>query len=327
MRKLLLSSLLICGLALPLAARADEPLDDVSAKAAQLESSLGKLRDTTPEAADLMVQLANLYQADGRVFGLIRVTETFVTKHSGGAEHREMMLKLIDGLLAMSRNKELVATCRQYLGRYSNDPQCARLEKIVATALEQLGDRQHAAEMCVGIWQRQKDTPDGRGHGVKAIWLYSSLNSPEGFSKAGEQAEAMLDTLPAGELANEVGYQGVQNWRRVGNWAKSNVIGNKILAKNVPMTPGELRDLHYYMAESFAAQNQLANAVDSMPQSPGAGRSGRPGCPDAQLDARGQCDARRNRAGSQRVSAEVSESARPLPDAQLRGPRIPAGDE
>ncbi len=264
MRKVFWPLLAICTLALPLAAWADEPLDDVSAKAAQLESSLGKVRDTSPEAADLLIQLANLYQADGRVFGLIRVTETFVTKHSGRAEHREMMLKLIDGLLAMSRNKELVATCRQYLGRYPNDPLCARLEKLVATALEQLGDRQHAAETCVSVWQRQKDTPEGRGYGAKAIGLYISLNTNEGFAKAGETAEALLDTLPAGEFANEVGYQGVHQWRRVGNWAKSNVIANKLLAKNVPMTPGELRDLHYTISENYGNQNQLANAIDSL---------------------------------------------------------------
>jgi TolA-binding protein len=249
----------------PAAGKAAEAgLDDVSAQAAKLEAALAKLRDSSPDAADLLVQLADLYYADGRVFGLIRVSETFVTKHSSHPKHRDMMVKLIDALLAMSRNKELTATSRQFLTRYPNDNECLRIEKIVAAAFEQLGDRMHAADTCMAIWQRQKGAPEGRNYGAKAIGLYMSLNSAEGFIKAAEAAELVLEPLPPGEFAVEIGMQGFHNWRRVNNWAKSNVAGNKILAKNLPLAPGELRDLHYLMSENYSNQNQRANAVESL---------------------------------------------------------------
>ena len=59
-----------------------EAPDEVSQQASQLEASLGKYRDTSPEAGNLMVQLADLYFNNGRALGLVRVTQTFTTAHT-----------------------------------------------------------------------------------------------------------------------------------------------------------------------------------------------------------------------------------------------------
>src|SRR5437868_2387219 len=88
---------------------AQEPqTDKVSQEAGKLEAELGKFKDTSPEAADILVKLVDVYHADARAFGLIRAGQKFVAAHPTDARHKAVMLKLIDGLEAMSRNKDLV---------------------------------------------------------------------------------------------------------------------------------------------------------------------------------------------------------------------------
>ena len=58
---------------LPAIAASQEDVRRVSKQAATLEAELGKYKDTTPEAAEAMVKLVDLYHADGRLFGLVRV--------------------------------------------------------------------------------------------------------------------------------------------------------------------------------------------------------------------------------------------------------------
>ena len=304
---------LACG---PVVRAAEEKLDEVSAQAQKLEADIAKLRDTSPEAADLLVKLADLYYGDGRVFGLIRVTETFVTKHSTHPKHREMMVKLIDGLLAMSRNKELTATCRQFLLRYPDDKECLRHEKDPGLRAGADGRPCPGRRRVRGDLAAPQRHARGRTLGVHAIWLYTSLSTADSFIKAAEQAEAMLDVLPAGEFAVETGNQSFLNWRRVGNWAKANVVGNKMLAKNLPFAPNDLRDLHYWMGEGYSALNQR-QCDRELPQMPGARGSVRPACPHDRRNELGRFHPGRNGTGGQRVRAEISGSAGPPRHAQL----------
>ena len=53
----------------------------VNQRATQLEGELGKFKATAPEAANVMVELADLYHQHGRVLGLIRVAQTFTAAH------------------------------------------------------------------------------------------------------------------------------------------------------------------------------------------------------------------------------------------------------
>ena len=102
------------------AAYGQEPpvVDAVGQQAAALEADLGKFKDSTPEAAEVMVKLADLYYRDGRLFGLVRVAEKFVASHPTDPRHSAMMLKLIDAQQGLSRNKDLAATVRQFIARY-----------------------------------------------------------------------------------------------------------------------------------------------------------------------------------------------------------------
>ena len=102
----ILSFILCTALASSLGAQG---VDEVSQQASQLESELGKVRDTSPEAAELLLKLVDLYYANGRAFGLISAGQKFVINHGGNARHAKVMLRLIDGLQITSRNKELIS--------------------------------------------------------------------------------------------------------------------------------------------------------------------------------------------------------------------------
>src|SRR5262245_8607727 len=96
---LCLAVLLVSSSALLQETRAQQAeVSPADAKINQLESNLSKLRDTSPEAAAVMLELVDAYHAEGRVFGLIRVGQTFVTAFTQHPQHRAIMLKLLDGL-------------------------------------------------------------------------------------------------------------------------------------------------------------------------------------------------------------------------------------
>ena len=99
-------------------APADGDIDAVGKQAANLETQLAKLSASSKDAAELQLKLIDLDYENGRPFGLVRTGQTFVSQHSAHPRHKEAMLKLIDGLQAMSRNKELTASIRQFLQRF-----------------------------------------------------------------------------------------------------------------------------------------------------------------------------------------------------------------
>src|SRR3982751_4839037 len=98
-------------------------IDEISRQASQLEADLGKVRDTSPEAAEVMLKLIDLYHEQGRVYGLVRVGQQFIAAHVTHPRHKMAMLKLLDGLQATSRNKEVTAVCRQFLTRHPDVPE------------------------------------------------------------------------------------------------------------------------------------------------------------------------------------------------------------
>ena len=138
--------------------------DGVTAQASALEAELAKYNDTAPEAADVLVKLTALYHKHGRVFGLLRAGQRFVTAHPSDKRHPAVMLQLIDGLEISSRNKELTALCRQFLTRYPKAPQCPDIEIRLAATLHQLNDRIAAADADTAVFHRQPATLVGQQH-------------------------------------------------------------------------------------------------------------------------------------------------------------------
>ena len=253
--------------ALPLTAQTPQESDAaINQQATQLEGELGKFKATAPEAANAMVKLADLYHQHGRVLGLIRVAQTFTAAHPADQRHQQMMLKLMDGLEVMSRTKDLIVACRQYLERYPNAPQAAQIEVRLARTLLESKDRESAAAAHRVVWKRHRATPIGRAHGVQALRLYLDQLGAEFVMQGAELAEEMYDALPKGEFSRQVGWRAFESWRRIREYAKSNVVGNKMLQRNVFVDPPEKRRLFYAMGENHASQGQHRNAYTAYGQ-------------------------------------------------------------
>lgn len=235
-------------------------LDAVSQEAAKLEANLNKFKDTSSEAAELLVKLTDLYHLHGRVFGLIRAGQRFSAAHPSDPRNQAVMLKLIDGLEAMSRHKELTVSIRQFIQKYPTAPQNVELEARLAKALDKLGDRAKAAETYRAMWQRQPNV-NGRKFGEAAVTRLNNGSQQEIFDGC-VLAEEMLDKLPAGEFTKLLAANAHYRWRQYGQWAKANTLGAKMLAKGLPYTPEETRELHRMQGEQFNYLGQYANAAN-----------------------------------------------------------------
>lgn len=247
---------LMCSLLIsPAAAQ----LDDVSKKATQLEADLNKLLDTSPKAGQVMAELVKLYHDNGRAFGLIRTGQKFMASQPAHRQHREIMLKLLDGLVVMSRNKDIVATSRQFLGRYGKDKSAIDVGLTLARTLRIMNQNKEAAAAYEDTWQR-----DPKGHrdaGIQAVKIYGELNNTQGFKDAARLSHAMFDKLPNDAFAAETAWQAFHFYRRFGDAINSNVVGNKILSRKLPLDIQRKASLHETMAENYWNNSQRANAI------------------------------------------------------------------
>ena len=235
----------------------------VSKQAGALEAEVGKYKDSAPEAAEALVKLTTLYHSNGQVFGLIRAAQRFVSAQPTDPRHADVMLKLLDGLEALSRTKDFTVVARQFLVRYPQAAQCADVEERLAYSLDKLGEKQRAGEAFRDRWRRQPNAT-GRRFAERAAVLLGEAGG-DGIVQGAELLEDMFDKLPKDEYARQAGMRAVAEWRRISQWAKANVIGNKLLASGIAVPqPEELRELHRQMAEHFGYLGQYANAVDSL---------------------------------------------------------------
>ena len=237
-------------------------IDAIGKQAATLEAQLAKASSTSKESAEVQLKLIDLYHEHGRPFGLVRSAQTFVGLHTTHPRHKDAMLKLIDGLLATGRNKELIATGRQFLQRHPADSACAGIERWLAVLLRRTNDYLSTAAIQESHWKRVGGTPEGWRSGREAITLYLAINTPETLGKAAALGEEMLDKLPAGGPATAAGWYAVDAQERLSQWAKANQVATKLLAKSPPADPRNVQSLHYRIAENYSRLTQRVNAVE-----------------------------------------------------------------
>ncbi len=246
-----------CSINLP----AQDALDAISRQATQLEAELGKYNDNTPDAADVMVKLVDLYHGDGRVFGLVRIGNRFVSTHPTDRRHQDVMLKMIDGLQAMSRNKDMIVACRQFLTRYPKSPQCSDVEIRLADTLAMEADKEAAAEAFHAIWNRHKNSPTGRRAAVRAIERYTSSGNDQ-IAIGAELAEQVLNAT-AGSFARNIGIRSMDSWSRINKWAESNRVAATLLQKKLIKDPERVRAIHMQMGDNYSRLAQHTNSARS----------------------------------------------------------------
>ena len=250
-------------LAATAAAQDTPPADTVSPRAAKLEAELSRYKPGSPDAAAVLLQLLDLYHDNGRVFGLIRAGQTFVGTQPSHPRHADAVLKLLDGLTALSRHKEIVVTARQFLERHPTHARAGHVEGLLARALRTTGDRAAAGETFEALWRRLGNTPQGRQAAVDAFQLYVALGTVDAYGKAAKLAEALFDQGPASDFGAQAGQMAVLYWNYAQQWAKAVAVGTKILAKSAPADKDALRDLHLALAQDYARLAQHANAADN----------------------------------------------------------------
>lgn len=236
--------------------------DAVDREATRLEAELGKYKETAPEAADVMAQLVDLYHGHARLFGLIRVGQKFAASHPGDQRHADVMLKLLDGLEATSRNEDFVQIARQFLQRYPKSPACPDVEVRLAAVLDEQKDRDASAVAHRVVFDRQGTSSTGLQHAMLAVRQDSDSGNKSIYTRGAELAATVLDRLPKGQPADEFGWQSFNQWRRGSEWARSNAVGSKMLAKGLPLDQNRKRQLLRLMGENAGNVGQWANAVN-----------------------------------------------------------------
>jgi len=244
----------------------DEPADPISQQATKLEGDLGKFKETSPDAAEVMVKLVDLYHQHGRVLGLIRVGNTFSSAQPGDPRHHDVMLKLMDGLEIMSRNNDLVIACRQFLVRYPTSPQKANVQIRLARTLRETNEFEGAADALRAVWKQQGPNAVGIAHGIEAMKIYLERLRGKHTATGAELTEEMFARVPKNDLAREIGQRSVTAWRTAGQYAKSNLVAQQLLNHRLVKDREELRLLHSTMADNHSAQGQYRNALASFKQ-------------------------------------------------------------
>jgi len=241
--------------------QAQTTLDELSQQASDLEANLGKYNDATPEAADIMVKLTDLYHDDARLFGLVRVGKRFISTHPNDPRHKAVMLKTIDGLQALSRNTDMIVACRQFLTQYPNAAECADIEQRLANTLSRGKDKKATAAAYHAVWNRLGNTESGRTAAARAIRHYN-VSGNDNVAKGAQLAEDLMDANRDG-LAVELGIHSVDAWSRSGNYAQSNRAATKLLRNASLRDPEQRRHIFLLMADNYQRLGQHSSSVKS----------------------------------------------------------------
>ncbi|MDE0575597.1 MAG: tetratricopeptide repeat protein [Opitutales bacterium] len=249
--------LLVSSIFVPVFAQ-DEGLDKVSERAADLEAQVRKLDASTVEGANVLLELIDLYHTNARGFGLIRAGKIFVKTHRDHPRHKEIMLKLLDGHLVLSRNEDIVSTARQFLEFYKKDGASQQVARDLGEVLARQNKKMESAKAFEQAWRLsgKKDLESG----YRSVRLFGEFGAG-GAKDCGRLALEMLNNLngtPAIELGiYAFGRCSYGNWNRKGAVA----IGEKLIQRNLIRDPERRGYLHYTTAGHLWSTGQRVNAV------------------------------------------------------------------
>ncbi|MGE4550389.1 MAG: hypothetical protein AAEJ57_03290, partial [Opitutales bacterium] len=207
----------LLGLALALsissASGQEDTIDEVSSRAADLEGQVRKLDSSSVEGANALLELVDLYHGNARAFGLIRAGKAFVKVHRDHPRHKEVMLKLLDGQLMVSRNEDIVSTTRQFLEFYKKDGASQQVARELGEVLQRQNKKMEAAKAFEQAWRLSgmKDLKSG----YRAVRLFGESGAG-GARDCGRLAGEILDKVN-GTAARELGMYAFGRCSH-GNW-------------------------------------------------------------------------------------------------------------
>ncbi|MFP6574278.1 MAG: tetratricopeptide repeat protein, partial [Pirellulaceae bacterium] len=241
----------------------DKPAQkEINQQLSQLESELGKYKDSSPEAAALMLKLGDQYYQHGRALGLVRICQRFTSIQIKHGQHQQMMLKLIDGFQVLSRNKDMIVACRQYLERYGKSPQANSVEVRLADALMQTADREGAAIAAHAVWKRNGNNPVGKKYVQIAVYRYQALGGK--YQKQGaELSEDVLNRMPKGTFAQFMGENAAKLFHTIGARVESNRVIAKLFQQGLAGDKNSQRQWHILTAQNHESLQQYTNASSS----------------------------------------------------------------
>ncbi len=243
-------------------AQEKETPDDVNQQLSQLESELGKYKDSSPEAAALMLKLADQYYQHGRALGLVRICQRFTAIQIKHGQHQQMMLKLIDGLQILSRNKDMIVACRQYLERYGKSAQANAVEVRLTDALLQTPDREGAATAAHAVWKRNGNNPIGKKYVEIAVYRYQSLGG-QYQKQAAELSEDVLNRMPKGTFAQFMGENAARLYATIGLQVESNRVITRLFQQGLAGDRNSQQGWHVLTAQNYEKLQQYTNAANS----------------------------------------------------------------
>jgi TolA-binding protein len=243
------------------AAEASVEADKINQQLSQMESELGKFKDSTPEAAALMLQLAEQYYQHGRTLGLVRICQRFTQIHINHPQHPAMMLQLMDGQQVLSRNNDLIVSARQFLQRYPKSPKAAETEIRLADALHQTPDREAAADAAEIVWQRYGNTPVGKKYVQRAVYLFQLQGGVMLQTQAAELSEAAFKKIPNGTFAQQMAENAIYLYSRLLLRVESNRVIAALFQRKLSGDAEQQRRWHLTTALNYEQLQQYTNAA------------------------------------------------------------------
>ena len=231
------------------------PVDD----AVTLEARLKETAEASPTGAKLMLELLDLYNKDGQVFGLIRTASKFSRAQPEHPRRAEVILKLIEGYAATARHEDVITTSRQFQDIFPNNTLSNQVRQRLATAYERTGRKTHAATQLSDAWKNG----GGTNTGVDALRLRMKANNATGYKEATTLSLAMVEALPADATLTDVAFQGMEAARSAEQWAEGLQIAKILVRSKAPLGNGEQRKLDSYEGSFQSRLGQHGNAVDS----------------------------------------------------------------
>lgn len=264
MNNLLLRTLSVVALAAGFTAtlygQANTPVDS-DKRAADLEAKLRQTLESSDAGARIMLELTDLYYAEGQLFGLVRTARTFVNSQASHPKHEETMWRLMEGLMAASRNSEIKSTGLQFLERYPNSKHVAEVHRALAQVFERENKRREAADHYRGAWE--KLGRNGIVEAEKAFRFYYDLRNPETAKTMGDMALKIMDQLPANASTTQFAFNAMYQTRHYGkNQPLCIQIGLKAIQKKLPFDPRQSWEFRHWMGDIFRGQGQHANAIN-----------------------------------------------------------------